>query len=82
MRSKELGSRGGYVYILGRAGTSMRQALLSGTKLKRVPKNSVIKVMFQCNLFTSQCKKIHEEQNIKILKIGFNRIRAREVRLG
>lgn len=46
MRSKELGSKGGYVYILCRAGTSMRQALLSGTKLKRVLKNSVIKIMF------------------------------------
>lgn len=45
MKSKELGSKGGYVYIQGRAGTSKRQALLSGTKLKRVLKN-IIKIMF------------------------------------
>lgn len=46
MKSKELGSKGGYVCIQGRAGTSKRQALLSGTKRKRVPKNSIIKIMF------------------------------------
>lgn len=48
MKSKELGFKGEYVYqyIQGRAGNSMKQALLSGTKLKRVPKNSIIKIIF------------------------------------
>lgn len=48
MKSKELGFKEGYVYqyIQGRTGNSMRQALLLGTKLKRIPKNSIIKIMF------------------------------------
>lgn len=48
MKSKELDSKRGYVYqyIQGRAGNSMRQALFSGTKLKRVLKNSISKIMF------------------------------------
>lgn len=55
----------------------MRQALLLGSKLKRVLKNSVIKIMFQCNIFLKFKKKI------KILKTRFTRtgIRVREVGL-
>lgn len=65
-------------------GTSMRRALPSGTKLERVPKNSIIKInTVLMRYLKKSMQKIYDEQNIKILKTASNRtgIRVREVRL-